>query len=145
MKICFWMWRFGAPVTKAPYWTLFWASSFQSVCFPNCPCLHIFFFQPKWRVLLRKFLTYFHSPLSINMLWTDPNEIPSMLPTSRIVILLFLMTTALSWSTILCVWLVHVHPECAESSTVTPLLSWENHSENCIIPIIWSPNLPSTC
>lgn len=99
---------------------------------------HIFF-QPKWRVLISKFLTYFHCCLSIKMLLTDPNEIPSTLITSWIVILLFLMTTALSWSTILCVLLVHVHPECAASSTVTSLLSWENHSENCIIPIIWSP------
>jgi len=117
-------------------------SQFSSKCLLSKLSLfaHIFF-QSRWRILISKFHTFFHCPLSIKMLWTDPNEIPSMLATLWIVILLFLMTTAFSWSTVLCVLLVDVHPECAVFSTViAPLLNWENQSENCIIPIIiWSP------
>lgn len=109
----------------------FKVSAFQIV--PICT----YFFPVQ---MISKFHTFFHCPLTIKMLWTDPNGIPSMLATSWIVILVFLMTTALSWSTFLCVLLVHVHLECAAFSTVvTPLLSWENHTENCVIPIIWSP------
>ena len=85
------------------------------------------------------------SKLSLKMLRTDPNEIPNMLATSQIVVLLFLGTIPSFYPLFFfCVFLVQVCPEhLASSAEIMSLLNIEGHSKTSFLPIVSSPKLQS--
>ena len=76
----------------------------------------------------------------VKMLWTDPNEIPSMLTTSRIEIFMTSKGSSFTGSTFSSLLLVDIRfTFWASSTVVTPLFNLENHLKTCVLPIFCSP------
>lgn len=92
----------------------------------------------RWNTNLAPIQTMF--VLSCKMPWTNQNEVPNMLPTPRIVILLFLKMSPLGQATFSSVVVVNDHSFLVRNKTgVTPLYSSEIHSRTCVLPSISSP------
>lgn len=90
-----------------------------------------------WGICLSAIWNMFR--LSFKMLWSDPNEIPNLLATSQIVIILFSNVSSCTQSTFSPVLLVGGHPwYLAYSAEVTHYLYLENDFKTCALSTVCS-------